>query len=57
MNMQIPFFPSPYPIPKNIEEEIIKLKLEITNLNERIKKLENTPKRDYMQKDDNFYMM
>lgn len=57
MNMQIPFFPSPYPIPKNIEDEIIKLKLEIVNLNERIKKLETTPKKDYMQKDDNFYMM
>lgn len=57
MNMQIPFFPNPPQIPRNIEEEIYKLKQEIINLNERLKKLENKQKHDYMQKDDNLYMM
>ena len=57
MNMQFPFFPTPQQIPRNIEEEILKLKQEIYNINERLKKLENKPKTDYMQKDDNLYMM
>lgn len=57
MNMQFPFFPPPHQIPRNIEEEIIKLKNEIININERLKKLENKPKTDYMQKDENLYMM
>ena len=57
MNMQMPFFPNPQQIPINIEEEIFKLKQEIIILKERIKKIENKPKYDYMQKDDNLHMM
>jgi len=57
MNMQMPFFPNPQQIPINFEEEIFKLKQEIIILKERIKKIENKPKYDYMQKDDNLHMM
>ena len=56
-NMQFPFFPKPYPMMGNIEEELIKLKQEINILKERITKLENKNKTDYLQKDDTFYMM
>lgn len=56
-NMQMPFFHGPPHITINIEEEIIKLKQEINILKEKIKKLETKTKNDYMQKDDNLYMM
>lgn len=56
-NMQFPIFPRPYPGMVNIEEEIIKLKQEINILKERIMKLENKNKVDYLQKDDSLYMM
>ena len=68
MNMQYPFFPSPQ-IPRaipgqmpqmmtsNIEEELLKIRQEIFNLNERLKRLETKQKQNYMQKDDNLHMM
>lgn len=56
-NMQFPMFPRPYPTMGSIEEELIKLKQEINILKERIIKLENKNKIDYLQKDDSLYMM
>ncbi len=60
-NMPFPFYPNPYHMGNmpgnNIEEEIIKLKQEINILKERIAKLENKNKNDYLQKDDSLYMM
>lgn len=56
-NMPFPFFPRPYSMMGNIEEEIIKLKQEINILKEKIIKLENQNKNDYLQKDDSLYMM
>ena len=50
-------FPRPYPTRGSIEEELIKLKQEINILKERIIKLENKNKIDYLQKDDSLYMM
>ncbi len=58
-NMQFPFIP-PYnmaPPRPNIEEELLRLKQEINILKERITKLENQNKNDYLQKDDTLYMM
>lgn len=60
MNMQFPFFPNNpmiQPIPPTLEEELLRIKREIHNLNERLKKLEGKQKQNYMQKDDNFQMM
>ncbi len=57
MNMQIPFFPLPPQVPKNLEEELIKIKQELANINERLLKLETTKKNNYMQKDDTLHMM
>ena len=56
-NMPFPFFQQQFPIGKNDEEEIIKLNQEINHLKERIEKLENKKKNDYLQKDDSLYMM
>ena len=56
-NMPFPFFQPQFPIGKNIEEEIIKLNQEINHLKERIEKLENKKKNDYLQNDDSLYMM
>lgn len=61
MNMQFPFYPSPpmppHPFPQNIEEELLKIKQELFNLNERLKRLETKQQKNYMQKDDNLQMM
>ena len=58
MNMQYPFIPRPMPYPtNNIDEEIIKLKQEINQLKERITRLEQEKKPNYLQKDDSLYMM
>lgn len=61
-NMPFPYLAGLYPsIHETIQEEIRKLKLEITRLNERItileNKLDNKNKKNYLQKDDNLYMM
>lgn len=56
-NMPYPIFPSPIPYNNHIEEEIIKLNQEIIQLKERIRKLENKKQNDYLQKDDNLYMV
>ena len=56
-NMPFPFFQQQFPIGKSVEEEIIKLNQEINHLKERIEKLENKKKNDYLQKDDSLYMM
>lgn len=56
--MNYPYFPTPPIYPNiNIIEEIEKLKLEIKHLNERINRLENKKSNDYLQNDDNFYMV
>ena len=58
MNMQYPFIPRPLPYPtQNIEEEILKLKYELKELKERIIRLEEGNKPNYLQKDDSLYMM
>ena len=59
-NMPFPYFPSQmsqYMTNNNIIEEIKNLKLEIANLKERIKQLENKKKNDYLQNEDSLYMM
>lgn len=58
--MPFPYFPNQMPqyMPNNnIIEEIKNLKLEIANLKERIKQLENKKKNDYLQNEDSLYMM
>lgn len=56
-NITFPYLP-PYQIPIiNFEEEIKKLKYEIQKLNERIDKLENKNKKNYLLKEDGKYMM
>lgn len=61
MNMQFPFYPNPsippHPLTPNIEEELLKIRQELYNLNERLKRLETKQKQNYMQKDDNLHMM
>ncbi len=61
MNMQYPFFPNPSmpqpSLPPNIQEELLKIRQEIFNINERLKRLESKQKQNYMQKDDNLHMM
>lgn len=58
MNMQYPIFPRPMPFPgNNFEEEIIKLKQEINALKNRITKLEQEKKSNYLQNDDSLYMV
>ena len=58
MNMQYPFIPRPLPYhTQNIEEEILKLKYELKELKERIIRLEEGNKPNYLQKDDSLYMM
>ncbi|MBR2139013.1 MAG: hypothetical protein IJ966_06970 [Bacilli bacterium] len=58
MNMQYPFIPRPMPYPtQNIEEELLKLKHELKELKERITRLEQENKPNYLQKDDSLYMM
>lgn len=58
MNIQYSFIPRPMPYPRNpIDEEIILLKQEINQLKERISKLEQEKKNNYLQKDDSLYMM
>lgn len=56
-NMPFQFFPGPMHINNYIEEELIKLHQEIARLKERIEKLETKKKNDYLEHDDNFYMM
>lgn len=61
-NMPFSYLPGPYPSIHDInQEEIKKLKLEILKLNERITMLENKfdkkNNKNYLQKDDNLYMM
>lgn len=56
-NMPFQFFPGPININNRLEEEIIKLNQEIAQLKERISKLENKKKNDYLEHDDNFYIM
>ena len=56
-NMPFQFFPGPINVNNRLEEEIIKLKQEIAQLKERLAKLENKNKNDYLEHDDNFYMM
>lgn len=56
-NMPFQFFPGPININNRLEEEIIKLHQEITQLKERISKLETKKQNDYLEHDDNFYMM
>ncbi len=55
-NMPIPNN-APMPIPRELVEEINKLKNEVDLLKERIKRLENNKKNTFLQKDDGFYMM
>ena len=58
MNMQYPIFPRPMPFPRNnLKEEIIKLKQEINALKNRITKLEQEKKFNYLQNDDSLYMV
>lgn len=58
MNMQYPFIPRPMPYhTTNLEEEILKLKHELKELKERITRLEQENKPNYLQKDDSLYMM
>ena len=58
MNMQYPFIPRPMPYhTPNLEEEILKLKHELKELKERITRLEQENKPNYLQKDDSLYMM
>ena len=56
-NITFPYLP-PYQMTIiNFGEEIKKLKYEIRKLNERIDKLENKNKKNYLQKEDGKYMM
>lgn len=57
MNMPFQFFPGPIHLNNRLEEEIIKLNQEIIKLKERIEKLETKNKNNYLEHDDNFYMM
>lgn len=59
-NMPYPYFPGPFPQAppqNNFEEELTSLRIEINNLKERLEKLENKKKNDYLKKDDNLYML
>lgn len=56
----MPNIPNPYsqaPPLQPIEEEIKKLKIEIKQLNERITALEKKDTKNYLQKEDGFYMV
>ena len=58
-------FPYPYipptmsyqPTPKNLEQEIEKLKAEINALKKRVAKLEQGGQNDYLKKEDGMYML
>ena len=54
-NMPYPFFQ--HPSPTNIYEEIKKIKEELYLIKEKLKLLENTPKKDYLKKDDSFHIL
>lgn len=58
-NFQVPYIPYPYmPLPnENIEKEIIRINKKIKELEERINRLENNNKNDYLKKDDGLYMI
>ncbi len=45
------------PLPRELYDEINKLKNEIDMLKERVKHLENGKKNSFLQKDDGFYMV
>lgn len=62
--MPYPYIPNPYngynPYQQTQpfqSDELSKIKLEINKLKERITKLEQMEKKDYLQKEDGFYMM
>ncbi len=66
-NIPFPYFPENIMPPNpqfiypnqniNLEEELKKLKIEIENLKIRLNKLENDKKKNFLQKDDGFYMI
>lgn len=59
-NMPYPYMQLPFPIPgqqQNYEEEINKLKYEVAKLKERVSELEQKKKKNYLQKEDGFYMV
>ncbi len=45
------------PLPRELIDELNRLKNEIDMLKERVKHLENGKKNTFLQKDDGFYMM
>lgn len=59
-NMPYHYMHLPFPMPgqqPNYEEEINKLKYEVAKLKERVSELEQQKKKNYLQKEDGFYMM
>lgn len=57
-NMPYPYLPPYQNIQQlNIEEELRRLKYEINILKEKVQKLENKNKKNYLQKEEGKYMM
>ena len=57
-NPQYPYiYPPENPNIFQIQEEIKRIKFEISKLKEQLNNIEQSNKSDYLKKDDNFYIM
>lgn len=60
-NMPYPYMPVPMPFPApsqdNYNDELNKLKYEIAKIKERLSELEKKNNKNYLKKEDGFYMM
>ena len=45
------------PVNNNIEQHLIAIEKQLQELNQKIEELKNTKKQNYLQKDDNLYML